>query len=547
MLILLFQVILYWNGLWGGFVFDDRFLIVDTMGQLNLWDIWTSGLWVDKQDQANFYRPIFSTSIWLDQLIFGRAASGYHWHSLGWHMLNVILFATLCGKILPKSQQIIALSLFATHPLMSEIVFWIAARNDLIALTFILLFMNAFWDKGAGTGGFPAAVQRLSPKRMALLGGIFLLAVLSKEVALILLLPVLASVRHVPNAKTLLGVQLAVVALIFSWRSLIGISPPEMDGALIGIAVQKTLPFLIDGFGRLGFPWRLSPASSLAWLHIESTHVILALGVVAYLVWRIVQDKSNLWWGLWLLGSVAVALPVVVYTGNTGDRYWAVAVMVWSVLLAQSIPKKWFWIPIPFWMVMIFLRGNAYESDRQFWTLEKQMNPNPYTAVSLAIIDYNEQQYEAALEGFYEGYSAEPPHLMGCDSFVSSVLVVKGPESALQAHDWILSRGCPNSAALKGLHTLLLARLGRWEDARAMLAAEPEIEDPRLVVVRLMSDWREGQTADFCRRMADFPLNNRSNLHAQLKALSPQDYHKMLQEECFLDRINEAPQPEGPQ
>ena len=141
------------------------------MGQLNLWDIWTSGLWVDKHDQANFYRPIFSTSIWLDQLIFGRAASGYHWHSLGWHMLNVILFASLCGKILPKAQQMIALSLFATHPLMSEIVFWIAARNDLIALTFILLFMNAFWDKGAGTGGFPAAVQRLSPKQMALLGG----------------------------------------------------------------------------------------------------------------------------------------------------------------------------------------------------------------------------------------------------------------------------------------------------------------------------------------------------------------------------------------
>ena len=177
--------------------------------------------------------------------------------------------------------------------------------------------------------------------------------------------------RHVPNAKTLLGVQLAVVALIFSWRSLIGISPPEMDGALIEIAVQKTLPFLIDGFGRLGFPWRLSPASSLAWLQIESTHLILALGVMAYLVWRIVQDKSNLWWGLWLLGSVAVALPVVVYTGNTGDRYWTVAVMVWSVLLAQGIPKKWFWIPIPFWMVMIFLRGNAYRSDRQFWTLEK--------------------------------------------------------------------------------------------------------------------------------------------------------------------------------
>ncbi|MGC6508531.1 MAG: hypothetical protein ACON4U_08955 [Myxococcota bacterium] len=547
LLVLALQVILYWNGLWGGFVFDDRFLIVDTMGQLNLWDIWTTGLWIDKVDQANFYRPIFSTSIWIDQNLFGGWAIGYHWHSLVWHWVNLLLFTQLCQKILPRPQRVIAVLIFATHPLLSEIVFWTAARNDLIALTFMLLFLNSYWKGVQTSSGFPEGVQVLNAKRLSMLGFLFLAAVLSKEVSLILLIPVLASIRKVTGAKYLLAVQLGVVILIFSWRSLIGVSSPEVDGALIGIAVQKTLPFLVDGLGRLGFPWRLSPATSLAWLDIEIPHLMLALGVVFYLVWRMVQDTRNLWWGLWLFGSVAVAFPVVVYTGNTGDRYWTVAVMVWSLLIAQAVPKKWFWIPIPFWMVMIFLRGNAYESDRTFWTVEKQMNPNPYTAVSLAIIDYNEQRYEAALKGFYEGYSADPPHLMGCDSFVSSVLVVNGPEAAIQAHDWILSRGCPNSTALQTLNTILLAKLGQWTKVRSNLELISVESDQRLTVVRLLSDWKADDKAAFCNGIKEVPNQFWSTISAQLKALSPQDFLKLSQTNCVLNRNDEGPSNEGSQ
>ena len=43
-----------------------------------------------------------------------------------------------------------------------------------------------------------------------------------KEVSLILLIPVLANIHKVTGAKYLLAVQLGVVSLIFSWRSLIG-------------------------------------------------------------------------------------------------------------------------------------------------------------------------------------------------------------------------------------------------------------------------------------------------------------------------------------
>ena len=206
---------------------------------INLWDIWTSGLWVDKADQANFYWPIFSTSIWLDQNLFGDWASGYHWHSLGWHWVNLVLFAQLCRKILPKPQQIIAVLIFATHPLLSEIVFWIAARNDLIALTFMLLFLNTYWKEAQSQSVFPEEVQDLNAKKVAVLGCLFLAAVLSKEVSLILLLPVFASLRKVSGARYLLGVQLAVLVLVFSWRSLIGVSHLRWTEPSLALRLKK--------------------------------------------------------------------------------------------------------------------------------------------------------------------------------------------------------------------------------------------------------------------------------------------------------------------
>ena len=145
------------------------------------------------------------------------------------------------------------------------------------------------------------------------------------------------------------------------------------------------------------------------------------------------------------------------------------------------------WIPIPFWMVMIFFEG-AYGSDRQ-WMIENNEPQSLHGGVLGH--HHHEQQYEAAMEGFYEGYSADS-HLMGCDSFVSAVLVV-GPEAALQAHDWILSRGCPNSPQ-QTVHAIA-GQAGTMDkiDRTWNLC----LLSDRAEVVRLLSDWKVGMTRLF--------------------------------------------------
>ena len=107
----------------------------------------------------------------------------------------------------------------------------------------------------------------------------------------------------------------------------------------------------------------------------------------------------------------------------------------------------------------------AWQSDLNFWQQEVALNPTPYSHVSLAIIQFNEGNVEDAMNNFYEGFQADPPHLDGCVPFVSSVLSTQGGESALGASDWALSRGCKPDGEMMGLRAVILAGLGRWDEA----------------------------------------------------------------------------------
>ena len=184
-LLLCLQFMMYVNGLKGGFVFDDQFLIVETIGNLTPRSIWLGGLWGEGANQANFYRPLFSMTIWFDQQLFGLKPLGYHLHSLVWHMVNIWLFSLFATQVLSKRQVMVATFVFGCHPLMSELVYWIAARNDTMALTFTLLFLNCFWQEQGSLKD-----NRFSWRTMTILSGIFLAGLLSKESVLILFVPV---------------------------------------------------------------------------------------------------------------------------------------------------------------------------------------------------------------------------------------------------------------------------------------------------------------------------------------------------------------------
>ena len=101
--------------------------------------------------------------------------------------------------------------------------------------------------------------------------------------------------------------MLVIVGLLFSWRAHIGIVTPKADLDNIQLVLENLITIGIDGFGRILFPWRLSPATPLTWLVVSWWQGILALSTVTLLVLSCRRKEWRLW-VVWIMGSVALTL-----------------------------------------------------------------------------------------------------------------------------------------------------------------------------------------------------------------------------------------------
>ncbi len=133
-----------------------------------------------------FFRPVLFASMWLDVQLFGSNPRGHHTSSIVYHMACVLLFYLSLLRILPliltktKHKQIAFLAfcsalIFAIHPGCWGAVSWVAARGDILATFLFLLATRALISHR----------EHPSPKKVALLFGFLLLALLAKEGAII--------------------------------------------------------------------------------------------------------------------------------------------------------------------------------------------------------------------------------------------------------------------------------------------------------------------------------------------------------------------------
>jgi hypothetical protein len=122
------------------------------------------------------YRPIGFASFALDWKLYGAGATGWHLTSLFLHLANSLLVGVVLARWLrgangATAAAALAAALFAVFPFVGELTTWVAARFDLLAATFGLLFLATF-------DGVPASLPR-----HALRIGLLYAALLSKESA----------------------------------------------------------------------------------------------------------------------------------------------------------------------------------------------------------------------------------------------------------------------------------------------------------------------------------------------------------------------------
>lgn len=136
-----FATAVFWPGLSGSFIYDD---LVDIR---NVDAVFSPGGWTDlfTTASAQLYRPVKYVSYYVDNLLFGWNARGWHGQSVLWHAVNCVLLMQLAKRLgASRTAAAIGAGWFAIHPIHAEAVVWISSRASLQSTTGVLMMLIGY-------------------------------------------------------------------------------------------------------------------------------------------------------------------------------------------------------------------------------------------------------------------------------------------------------------------------------------------------------------------------------------------------------------------
>ena len=133
--ILLLVLAVYWPALRGGVVLDDTLLIDRNplvTGKLNLGSVWF---------RTDF--PLSVIAFWLQWLVWGPTAAGYHIVNVLLHAASAVLVWRLLLRLgIPGAW--LAAVIFAVHPVCAASAAWISELKNTLSLPFFLLSIECY-------------------------------------------------------------------------------------------------------------------------------------------------------------------------------------------------------------------------------------------------------------------------------------------------------------------------------------------------------------------------------------------------------------------
>lgn len=130
-----FLFFLFANSLQNDFIFDDEPLTVRSSFALSdqAPDLWKT------------YRPVRAFSYYIDRQLFGDSPVGFRFMNIFYHLLVCFaLYWLLLELAYKKEIALLAIVLFAAHPIHTDAVSYIAGRRDVLMALFYVLSMAFF-------------------------------------------------------------------------------------------------------------------------------------------------------------------------------------------------------------------------------------------------------------------------------------------------------------------------------------------------------------------------------------------------------------------
>ena len=327
-------VAVYLPALRNGFVWDDPLVL----GQLRAFESVGDLIVLPPSVPRFYYRPFIFLTYLIDRAIAGETPVWFHVSVIAWHALATFLVYLVGRQLFPRDWMIAAggALLFAVAPVHVESVAWMAGRSDVIVGALLLAAVLVYRDR-----------RQLWTAWLA--GGVYLLAALSKEMAVcvVVLVPLLDLLEtrrlHWGRYVPLLAATVAYFALRAASVGAVvgGLAPAAGQGALV-LDVVRALGFYsvraLVPVGLCGYIPEVPDAP--LYLVAGLTVPVLAIAGVAQ-AWR-----RGAWAPAFLVGwfflTLAPSLMVILRRSASAvvaDRYLYVPTVAVYLLLAWALVR----------------------------------------------------------------------------------------------------------------------------------------------------------------------------------------------------------------
>jgi len=502
--------LVYSNSLFNDFVYDDIFQVVENRWLRDLShlpEVFARGVWgFSGSDQSNYYRPLMHLSYMVTYALFGLRPWAFH-------LVNILLHAGVCVLVFLVSVQLreaaravpsfeipfLAALLFATHPVHTEAVAWIAGFPE---VSFSLLFLLSFYLYIRAVKGDDRRCTSLYVFSLLC----FFLALLCKETALVLPLVLVVYDQSLGRGADGLLVRLkrvlpylAVAAgyLVMRTSVLSGFAVSKRHAELSDFEYFiNVFPLVSSYLGKLLLPVDLNAFYTFDPIHsLLQWKGIVSLAVTAGLAFFLIGSYRRNRLAFFSASLIFIPLLPVLYIPALGentfaDRYlylpsfgYVLLIASFVAWIAQKRPRMRAALAL---LVLALLAGYAtatlarnrvWSDELRLWSDTVEKSPNsvmPHSELGIAYAARGEtskaiEQYRIALQmnpNFADGYTN-----LGLVYGQLGML-----DEAIREHRKALALK-PDSPAAHNNLGLALSKRGMWSEAieeyRESLRLEP--------------------------------------------------------------------------
>jgi len=491
--------VLYLNILPNSFIFDDWQQLFENpyLRQADgLKRIFTTNVWAFEDKLTAYYRPLMHVTFFAALRWFGYNPAGYHVLSILLHAVcSLLVYALVKRRAGDGRVALVAALLFAVHPVHTENVNWISAYPDLQVTLFVLLGWLLYLK-----------IERPWWRAVAV-GACFFLALLAKEIAVVLPVVIIADCRlQIADFRKawrdFAALAVALGAYVALRMQALGMLLPvgQMQRVPLSERIYTSLALFWSYCGKLVWPGELNlfidaPVRDTFWSAPVIAGTLAAVAFAAALVWFWKKQQPEALGLLLFIGALAPAFTLPYDDMNMmAERYLYLP----SVGVCWVVGRRWPRGRVATALLLIVaaalsartvVRNLDWREEVAFY--QKTIAKSPRLAevrVLLGSVYLRRNNLPAALEAFQDAVRlkprlAEPRNNLG-------LVYSRMNQSERAIEEFTLSaqlaieRGHPYAAARTFSNIgIEYRRLGRTQDAIRAYDRALEIE-PRLVGAR---------------------------------------------------------------